>query len=542
MGRILLLIFLLVFLLSGSGLCSEWPEGWSRIEHLGKSSRNAPDYDLAFSKEGHIILAAGRGGFGSMQIAVQYQGKEVFLSSEQFAVYSPQLEVDEDGNWHLFYTKRTREDYEIVYNKFSSAGEIIIRDQVLYSIDRRIFNPDVTIKGQNLYLVWTVYMRPHYALKYQKIATAGQVLEEAELRKADGSIESTLEVDWEGNLNLFWRVIEGWDLNLYYQTFLSSGEPKTERQHVTRLTPLDDKRKPLTDSRVLSSPGRDDEIIVVFNMLDREEFRGRDLSYFAMMKVEGGEILEGPKKVSPSMLNIREAYIAVHDQDIHLGFVQFRGGRFQPLYLPLDYEGRMVGESQVLDVSLADSFRSRILTDQDGYVYYTWQRYDAQEEAYDIWSRNNRYPEKPPLSFRLGFGEESLLTGYFYVFGLSLIYGVLRTLVRLPIMFLVFLGTFYLPRRFSCRLLEKYPLHGGLVVFSVIFLLQDSFLDFFPVTLPCSSMSITAAVLATLFTFMFMKLAWKWLTFSSIEGFFSIIFIWIYWSTFFTLIPHLIAG
>ncbi len=536
-------IFLLIFFTS-SGLSfayDEWPEGWSREEAVATFGRYSTDYSIALTGEGDRLVAGFLGNsINDIQLVLLENGKEVFRSGVFFNASQPELIVDSRENRHLFWVERQRTVERLLYTSFDSNNNLKVDSLVLRESTSRISGVNAREEKDGLiHLIWSDVERPagvllHAVVREGEIVQKAQVLKEDEQRLSN----STFVFDEEGQINLFWRKVNGWEMNCYYQRFSPEGEAIDEPQNLAIISALDGDRSPFVDGELEAFLDTGGRINLVFSGQDREI--GMQVGHFSLLVIEDGKLIKGPSRISPSFNRLRTIDVLMKGEFYHLAWVHLQGGRYRPFYLQVSGEGEVGYGPQPMDITTSGGFNPTLL-EVGEYLNFFWQRSEGDVGQMKIFSRNNANPQTAPLGYQLGLGLRNPHLGLLYVLGVGLVYAALLTLVT---KFLAPVATFIILAAGS-RLklignLEKFPVHGTLVLAAGLFLFQDTVLDFIQLEWPGRYFPLLAAGLSTSFTLL-MKIGEKrWLNLDNTMGWVFCMVLWVYWYTFFTLIPHLI--
>ncbi len=537
-----MLVLFIIF--SSCGLSyaqDEWPTGWSREETMATLGRYSTAYSLAITEAGEKLIAGFLGNsINDIRLILLENGKQVYTSEVFFNASQPELLVDTRGDRHLFWVERDRNIERLLYTHFDADEGITTDSLVLRESSSRLGRINAREKENGeIHVIWSDVERPlgvilHTVVREGEIIQEYQVLVEDEFRPTN----SAFVFDREGRLNLFWRKVDGWDMNCYYQRFTSEGEPLEQEKMLAKISALDGDRSPFVDGELEPFLGLDGEIKLVFSGQDLE--RGMGIGHFSLMVLEEGEITMGPVRISPSFPRFRTIDVIVNPAGFHLAWVHLQGGRYRPFYLEVSPEGEVLYGPQPMDITTSGGFNPAFLKEGDA-IYYFWQRSENDIGQLKVLSRNNIHPQSAPLGYQLGLGLRNPHLGFMYVLGVGLVYAALLTLVT---KFLAPVAT-YLILALSTRLklignLEKFPIHGALVLIAGLFLFQDTLLDFVSLQWPGRYFPFFAAGLASVFALL-MKIGEKrWLRLDNVMGWIFFMVLWVYWYTFFTLIPHLI--
>ncbi len=534
----LLWVVLLLMLQTGPAAGFDWPEGWSREIEIGQTSRHVPHYQVVLSPEKEKILVGGEGKYEEMRIFVKKDGEKIFASPEYFSVASPRILIDDNNLWHVFYTARQGNQHKLIYYCLENSGEIITGEKKLFASNYRITNPVPRLIGEEVLLTWTSSIPPYYYIKYLTL-TDGEInrFPQPLTEEGRGILQGEAIICSHGNIHLFWREIEGWQLNLYYQSFSSAGKPQREPVFLGILSQLDDNRRPVVDSRIQVAQVTGNRILAFFNLQDRVD--GVESSSVAMVEVVAGEIPETPRIITPSFQSMSYFSLAQDGDSFHLAWVNVEEERFSPHYMQVDDEGNTIYGPQTMYLGTGDGFRPIVAPGLGGSTLYVWQEYSTALHKFELLSRNNWNPENPPLSYHLGFGGGALLPAYTYVTGVALLYALVQMVFRFYLIFSAFLLQYLLS--FWQKIdYERYALHSSLLFFSLLFLFQDTIFDLLAIELSCGLFSVLAFILATVFTLIIKRGSGDWLHFNSATGLFFTLALWSYWNLFFSLLPHLI--
>ncbi len=536
-------IFLLVFLAS-SGLSSaqdDWPTGWSREETMASLGRYSTDYTVEITRDGKKLIAGFLGNsINNISLSLFENGEQIYTSDVFFNAIQPELLVDSRGDRHLFWVQRDRTVERLLYTKIDGDGSLVTDSLVLRESSSRISGVNAR-EGEEgiIHIIWSDVERPlgvlmHSVVSDGQIFRETQVLLEDELRLTN----STFVFDGEGNINLFWRKVDGWEMNCYFQQFSPAGNPSGEPKNIATISSLDGDRSPFIDGQLEAFFDEEGKISLVFSQQDRE--RGMEIGHFSLVVIEDGEITRGPERISPSFPRLRTIDVEMNSESYHLAWVHLQGGRYRPFYLQVSRDGEIKYGPQPMDITTSGGFNPSILRVGEN-IHYFWQRSENEIGQLKVLSRNNANPQSAPLGYQLGLGLRNPHLGFLYVMGVGLIYGALLTLVT---KFLAPVAT-YLIVALASRWklignLERFPIHGALVLMAGLFLFQDTPLDFISLEWSGRFFPFLAGGLASIFSIL-MKIGEKrWLKLDNAMGWIFFMVLWVYWYTFFTLIPHLI--
>ncbi len=537
-------VLILMIILSSGGLSyahDEWPTGWSREKAMATLGRYSTDYHLAITEEGEKLIAGFLGNsINDIRLTLLENGTQVYTSRVFFNASQPELLVDSRGDRHLFWVERDRTKERLLYTHIDSDGGITTDSLVLRESSSRLGGINAREKEDGvIHVIWSDVERPlgvilHAVVHEGEIVQEHQVLVEDEFRPTN----SSFVFDKEGRINLFWRKVDGWDMNCYYQRFSPESEPLGQQKMLAKISALDGDRSPFVDGELETFLGPDGEIKLIFSGQDLE--RGMEIGHFSLLVLEEGELTRGPVRISPSFPRFRTIDIIVNPDGFHLAWVHLQGGRYRPFYLEVSPEGEVLYGPQPMDITTSGGFNPALLQKGET-IYYFWQRSENDIGQLKVLNRNNANPQRAPLGYQLGLGLRNPHLGFMYVLGVGFVYAALLTLIT---KFLSPVAT-YLILALSTRLnlignLEKFPIHGALVLMAGLFLFQDTLLDFVSLQWPGRYFPFLAAGLSSVFTLM-MKIGEKrWLRLDNVMGWIFCMVLWVYWYTFFTLIPHLI--
>lgn len=533
------LLLCLLFLLLGGGEAlgkMEWMEGWSRVEERYHLSRLTNSYETAIADDEYLLLAGIRGTQRNMYVIVKKEGEKLFTSQVFRRVLEPRVLVDPQGLIHVLWVGQDEEQYSLFYTRLKGDGQVEIEEEPLYSSPWQLQYPQMEYHDEALHLTWTALERPHYFMKYMEIQgdSFSQAVEIGD-RQAR-VLRGVFTFDEFGSMHVFYRMMDGFHMRLYYQAFDEDRQPLESVEEVAFLSYLDkDMQTPMDVELFLTARGED----LFLYYAGQSPETGPDLgSLFLLTRIEGS--FQEAQILLPPMPRIRDPYFTQQGDAIFAVWTHRHGSLFRPFFLAMNLQGEVTKGPLDMDYSMADTFIPRVAAYEDGEVEMTWLRFGGQGDYY-VQQRGNRYPEPPPLSFRLGFADTNPLIGYFYVMGVSLTYGVVVALAQGLIVLVVFMIVSLCQRFGLLDNLERYPVHGALILFSGLFLFQDTLIHFLRPNTPGALFAVFVAVMTSVFALIMKHGEREWLPLNSTMGWLFLMGLWVYWNTVFSLIPHLIT-
>ncbi len=536
-------VFLLIFFTSG-GLSlaqEEWPEGWSREERIASLGDYSRDYSLLITGSGDRLIAGFQGStVRNIKASLFRNGNEIYTSRTFFNAFQSELVVDGRGAYHLFWVERDGSLQRILYTYIDPDGETQQDSLMLRESPSRIDGLTAVERTEGeIHLIWPDVERPegvllHMIIEEGQIVRDYQVLVKEPLRPTG----STFVFDREGYIHLFWRKIDDWEMNCYYQKFTPGGEVAGPEEKLVKLTNLDGDRRPLIDAELKAFLDEERRILLIFSGQDQQA--GMDIGHFSQILLEKGSSPGEPRRISPSFQRLQSMDAVITSEALHLAGVHFQGNRYRPFYLQVSREGEIKYGPQVMDLTTSGGLNPRLARD-DGSIHYFWQRTGSAVGTVDILTRNDGNPQSPPLGYALGLGKRNPHLGFMYVLGVGFVYAALLTV------FAKFLGpvAVFLILVLANRLklignLEKYPVHGALVIMAGLFLFQDTVLDFIQLEWSGRFFPFLAAFLASTSALLMKKGEKRWLKLDNTMGWIFFMVLWVYWYTFFITVPNLI--
>ncbi|GEM_PF-1312381 len=537
------LILLLIFFTSGglSFAQEEWPEGWSREGSVAVFGDYSRDYSLLITGSGDRLVAGFEGStVRNIRATLLRNGNEIYTSPTFFNAFQSELVVDERGGYHLFWVEREGSLQRILYTYIDGDGEIRQDSLILRESPSRIDGMTAVerVEGE-IHLIWSDVERPEGVLLHM-IIEEGQIVQDYQVLVKDPfrPTGSTFVFDREGYLHLFWRKIDDWEMNCYYQKFTPEGEAAGPADKLVKLTNLDGDRRPVIDAELKAFWDEEGQIYLIFSGQDQQA--GMDNGHFSQIVLEKGRSPGEPMRISPSFQRLQSMDAIITPEALHLAWVHFQGNRYRPFYMKVSREGEIQYGPQVMDLTTSGGLNPRLARDNDS-IHYFWQRTGSEVGTVDILARNDGNPQSPPLGYALGLGKRNPHLGFLYVLGVGFVYAALLTV------FAKFLGpvAVYFILALANRLklignLEKFPVHGALVIMAGLFLFQDTVLDFIHLEWSGRFFPLLAASLASAFALLMKKGEKRWLKLDNTMGWVFFMVLWLYWYTFLITVPNLI--
>jgi len=543
----LALLILLLFSFSAYARQLDWPEGWSAEEEIAKFNIYSTEYSVAKDESNERFYIAGIDGpRRNMRVEVigicygeESEDPFKFSTSPQYFVQSPLIFSDELGRLHLFWVEEKERRRYLQQKILSPKGDILEEKMTIWSTPRRISG----LQGKagedgRVHLLWTGLGELGLEIFYARTLPDGG-LEKGPVEMTSSekfSHSGQVVIDSRDQLHLFWIEIYPTVAVLQYQVFDQEGNPLSSKETVGQVSVVDASGFPMIETSIALEIDEDDTIFVVWNALISEPglFRTGSNIFFASLK--NGEFLTEPTSLTGWGIEAFNIDIAVDTEGMHLVWEDRFRTPVRVNYVPIDEQGNFKQEPLVLNIKTISAFSPKIFLDPDGNSHVFWYNYFEERGRIELITINQRDPEMPFLSYYLGLGTQQPFLRVSYVLTLNLFLAILNSISQLHFLVAILVILYALSRFMH---LKTYTWELVLCGYALIFLLQETGWYYQPQIVP-PGLEYLAAFLAGLFGILFIRSFRDWPGIKDVLGQFIVFYIFIYWYTFFTFIPHYI--
>ncbi len=550
--KIILIVLAFVILFSsqvqGRDLAALWPEGWSKEESLGYFSIFSQRYSSAYSQEEDVLYVLGiRGERGHMHLILLpamfngqlEKGNPLVINKPAYFVNYPLLLTGGNGLKHILWLEEEGQDRQLRYVILDAENELFQKEKVIWETPRRMANLRGTLgKDGSVHLIWTGRGETGLEVFYCQLDPAGNMrispepLTESERFSSRGQIF----VDSQGHVHFYWIEIGQQFVLLNFQLFDAEMNPLTEQKRVLNLSALNPLGNPEVDSDITGVMDEDDRVHMVWSgdyFLNGFTEPGSDIMYGF---IENGELISEPLRITRGWRNHIRPSVMGHENLLYLVWEDSTREPTRIYHSALNVEDKQFSRPEILNVGTVAGFYPQVHVDEAGHVYSLWFKFLQDSRMLSISLLNTRLPAVMPFWYVLGVADDEPVKSLVFILGLNMAMTIINGASQLHFLALAILLIVLLRGRVN---LDNYPYLLPLAAFSFILLLQETGFFLQP-QYGAHGIEIPAAILASVFSIVFVRSFKNWSGLNDIIGQIALIGLFIYWYSFFIYIPHYI--
>jgi len=541
---------LVIFTLFGIGSIQarqlDWPEGWSEENLVGQYSIFSQRFGSAFDRESEIFYIAGLiGSRGDMKVVldslkagpnVEPIGRHFIREDIYFADF-PRVFVGASGKIIVTWLEEINRNRHLRFKVLDPEGNLIREGEILES-PRRISNlyGKVDDRGR-VHLSWTGLGDTGLEIHYARISQLGELeLGPIQLTSSDKFSYRGLIIGDDNYLNLFWVELQQFSADLQYRRYNQQGEPEGPIITVAQVSMMDRAGLPVLDISLDAVKDREDNIHLVWNAQGDGAALFRSGSDIFYTRFKNGEMEINPRNLIAYWADAQNPSIAIEGNHLHIAWEDHLRSPVRISYFASVEVGEVPTDTVNLNIGTNSAFSPRVFLDGEGNAHVFWYNFFQDQRMIEVKTINNRYPDRPSFWYRVGLGTENPFQRLWYILGLNLFLSLLNSLTQLHFLVILLAILAYAGRFFDLRA------HTWLVAltgFAFIFLLQETGWYYRPQFVD-RGMELMNAGIAGLLVIIFFKTFKDWLGIKDMVGQFIVFWLFIYWHTFFSFIPHYI--
>lgn len=512
-----MIVLAILLLLSPAILAKDyievWPEGWSEVIPLFKTSIFADRFFVTHDPHGVSFLSVDGVYFKELDLTYRlvqdFEVIEEVVLRRQGEIGSSFLGVDEEGGRHVLWLERSPSGNTISYTNFGvpyDGHESVILVQTGNTIQDLAAFQD----GGVTHMVWSERDR-YFQIRYAQVKDGGVIFLETVTNTADVSVRPSITVDERGVVHLAWMETTQVGVDISYSNRRESGWSVSRRLGEGSV-------QDIQQGGSIAMAGFGEDVYMAWSALPRNSSR---LSIF-LTKVNAQGRLETP------------AFVAAGSRP------KFVSGSKEP---ELVWQGSGTFGAQVnyfdqgssitnLTVGRKGAFRPEAYY-KNGFRYVYWLQAEA-DGSYFVYGIDNENPKAMSLWRKIGIDERAPLSHVFFLFMSTFMLAAVYAVTNLGVMAVV--GFIY-------ALLQKFLAYQKQGLFYQVALLGTLLMVVRRLPIPAVHPQFFGLVhhglsyaLATLGTFVILRKARQGGLFLTL----GMLIIWMFLFQFFALIPQTI--
>ena len=539
-----------IFTLLGVGTVQarqlEWPEGWSEEKLVGQYSIFSQRFGAAFDEDSEIFYIAGlTGSRGDMKVVLDFlkPGRDIahigrfFVREDIYFADFPKVFVVESGKIIVTWLEEIDRNRHLNFRVLDGEGNFIREGKILQS-PRRITNLSGKVDDQKrVHLAWTGLGDTGLEIHYARISQLGELeLGPIQITSSEKFSYKGIIIGDDNYLNLFWIELQQFSADLQYRRYNHAGEPEGPIITVAQVSMMDRAGLPVLDINLDAAKDNEDNIHLVWNAQGDGAALFRSGSDIFYARFKDGEMKINPRNLIAYWADAHNPTIAARDGQLHISWEDHLRSPVRISYFSSGEVGKVPTDTVNLNIGTNSAFSPRVFLDGEGRAHVFWYNFFQDQRMIEVKTINNRYPEGPSFWYRVGLGTENPFQRLGYILGLNFFLALLNSLTQLHFLFILLVLLGYAGRFFNLRD------HTWLVVltgFAFIILLQETGWYYRPQFVD-RGMELMNAGVAGLLVIIFLKTFKDWVGIKDTVGQFIVFWLFIYWHTFFSFIPHYI--
>ncbi len=548
MKRLIGLIVIFSFLLSGAAQArqQEWPEGWSEETSVGQYSIFSQRFGVAFAPDRELFFIAGLIGHrGNMELVIDFlkldekpqHQKRVLVNDNIYFADFPKVFIGSNGKIIVSWVEEVNRERHLKYRVFSSQGDFL-EEKTILETPRRISNVyGKTDREGRVHLTWTGLGETGLEVHYSRISEKGHLeFGPFQLTSSDKFSYRGLVIGEEGFLNLFWVELHPVSADLQYRRFNLSGEPVGPIKTISQVSMMDRAGLPVLEINLDATRDSEGNIHLVWNAQGDGAALFRSGSDIFYARFQNGEMDKGPHNLIAYWADAHRPAIATGEDGISIAWEDHIRSPVRIAFFSTERVGGTPTEPVSLNIGTNSAFSPQIFLDNYGNDHVFWYNFFQDQRMIEVKTINNRFPVRPSFWYVVGLGLENPLQRLVYILGLNLFLSILNSLTQFHFLVIILLGLGYLGQILD---LPKYTWLVVLTGFAFIFLLQETGWYYTPKYVD-QGLELLNAALAAIFAIFFVRSFKGWVGIRDTVGQFIVFWLFIYWHTFFSFIPHYI--
>ncbi len=542
----LVIIISLFFLGTVSGRQLEWPEGWSEEHKLGQFSIFSQRFGAAFDqKEDTFFIAGLAGSRGNMQVVVdifrpeappEHLERFIIRDGVYFADF-PMVFIGSGEKIIVSWLEEIDRIRFLKYKVLNKRGEILGEETILQS-PRRITNVygKEDARGR-LHLSWTGLGETGLEIHYARISEAGFLeMGPVQLTASNKFSYRGLVIAEEDFLNLFWIELHSFSADLQYRRFTMEGEPLAPVKTVAHVSLMDRAGLPVLEIYLDADLDKKGNIHLVWNAQGDGDALFRSGSDIFYARFKDGIMEIKPHNLVAYWADAHRAAIRAGEERVHIAWEDHLRSPVRISYISWDELREVPPEPVNLNIGTNSAFSPVVFLDRDANPHLFWYNFFQDQRMIEIKTINNRFPAQPSFWYRVGLGTENPFQRLSYILGLNFFLSLLNSLTQFHFLAVLLLILGYIGRFFDLRPYAWWIILSG---FAFIFLLQETGWYYTPFYVN-PGMEFLNAGLAGFLASIYIRTFKDWPGIRDAVGQFIVFWLFIYWQTFFSFIPHYI--
>ena len=525
----------------------EWPEGWSAAETINQYSIFSQRYDVEFNrKKDQFVVAGIKGSRGAMHLILDIfeagitpRKKDRLLVRENSSFIDfPRVFIDSSGNFLLLWVEKVNRIRHIYFQKMDEEGNFIGERVIILESPRRISNVRGFLDEKDrVHLNWTGLGETGLEIHYSRVGPGGEIeLEPTALTSSEKFSYRGLILSDGEKLHLFWVELLQFSADLQYQQFNLEGDPLGSSQTIAHVSLVDRAGFPFLEISMDGVLDERGEIHLIWNAQGDGDDLFRSGSDIFYSRFRDGKMVVEPQNLIAYWADAHFPVIAMAGNKIKIAWEDHLRTPVRIAYQSWGKNQEGPIEPVYLNYGVNSGFSPHILIDGEGWAHVFWYNFFQDRNIIEVKAINHRYPGSPSFWYQLGLGTENPLQRLLYVLGLNFLLALLNSLTQLHFIIIVIsmlaLAGNYLD-------LKKFAWGVIFTGFALIFLLQETGWYYQPLYLE-SGFEFLSSALAALLVYVFLRAFSDWPGIKDAMGQFIVFWLFVYWQTFFSFIPHYI--
>lgn len=367
-----------------------WPEGWSEIQPLFKTSIFTDRLSVGSDTSGTSFLSADGTYFRELDLTYRlFEGadlREEIVLVEKGEVDNPLLRIDSTGVRHLIWLKRDTGANTICYTALQAPYESHAVVE-LWQTPHYIQDLHAVLDGDTIHMVWSEQEKS-FQVKYGRFQE-GQLTEITTISDTpDLSIRPSIAMDKQGKRHIVWFESSQQGVVVHHSFFKDNG---WARPQVIGSGAVQD----LQQGGTISLIARDDYLETAW----ASSHPNSGQLFIQLTRINNDGEIEPAVRLARGS---RPRFVEGSSQPV---IIWQSVGRFGPQIHYGMYDGGKLTEQTNLTVGRKAAFRPEVVRIED-YLYVYWIQVDA-DGGYRVHTINNQYPKPISLWRKIGIDEEA---------------------------------------------------------------------------------------------------------------------------------------